>query len=92
MSTSRDLPASEVYMIGWEPTARLGRLSMLLHKVMAPFSGQLIPGDGHPVVYERATGNVAKGSHAALTGMIKDMEADLETMTAGEFRARYLDV
>ncbi len=91
MSSHDELPAAEVFAIIEEPTAQMGPIRTILHKFMAPFSGQLIPAGTHPVVVEKATGKVVKGTVAALTGMIEDMKADLGTMSAGEFRNRYLD-
>ncbi|MDH3306389.1 MAG: hypothetical protein OEO77_02530 [Acidimicrobiia bacterium] len=74
-----------------EPTVQTGRVRTFLLKVMAPFGGQMIPGGTPPVVVEKATGSRVKGSHAASTSLIGEMQADLHTMSAAEFRARYLD-
>lgn len=92
MSDRSELPAAEVFAIIEEPTSQMGPIRTILHRILAPFGGQLIPGGTHPVVVEKATGTKVKGSTAAGTVLIEDMQADLWTMSAGEFRNRYLDV
>ena len=92
MSTPSDIPAAEVFAIIEEPTAQTGRIRTFFLKVMAPFGGQMIPRGTHPAVVETATGKRVKGSATAATILIEDMQSDLETMSAGDFRARYLDV
>jgi hypothetical protein len=91
MTTPGDVPAAEVFAIIEEPTAQAGRILTFLLKVMAPFGGQLIPGRTHPVVVEKATGKRVKGSTAASTSLIEEMQVGLHTMSASEFSARYLD-
>ena len=92
MTTPSDAPAAEVFAIIEEPTAQTGPIRNFFLKVMAPFSGQMIPSGTHPTVVEKATGKRVKGSAAASTVLIEDMQRDLETMSAAEFRARYLDI
>jgi len=91
MQTPGDLLAAEVCAIIEEPTAQTGRILTFLLKVMAPFSGQLIPGRTHPVVVEKATGKRMKGSTAAPATLIEEMQAGIHEMSASEFSARYLD-
>ncbi len=91
MTTPGDRPAGEVFAIIEEPTAQPGRILTLLLKVIAPFAGQMIPGGTHPVVVEKATGKRVKGTTAASTSLIEEMQADLHTMSAREFWVRYLD-
>jgi hypothetical protein len=92
MSPHNEPPAAEVFAIIEEPTAQMGRVMTFFLKILAPFGGQLIPGRTHPVVVEKASGKKVKGSAAGGTAMIESMRADLWTMTAGEFRNRYLDI
>lgn len=91
MTSPDDVPAAEIFAIIEEPTTQTGPIRTFLLKVMAPFSGQLIPRGTHPVVVEKATGKRVKGSTKALTILIEDMHADLERMSVADFRARYLD-
>ena len=91
MTTPGNPPASEVFAIIEEPTVQTGRVRTFLLEVMAPFSGQMIPGGTHPVIVEKATGKRVKGTTAASTSLITEMQADLHTMSAPEFQARYLD-
>ena len=91
MTTPEDLPAAEVYAIIEEPTTQTGRIRNLLLKVAAPFSGQMIPAGTHPVVVYKASGKKVRGPTGAPTTLIEEMQADLHTMAANEFRARYLD-
>lgn len=91
MATPGDVPAAEVFAIIEEPTAQTGPVRTFLLKVMAPFGGQMIPHGTHTVVVEKATGKRVMGSTAAGTVLIEDMQTDLQTMSATEFRSRYLD-
>lgn len=47
MTTPSDMAAAEVFAIIEEPTAQVGRIRTFLLKVMAPFSGQVIPRGTH---------------------------------------------
>lgn len=67
----------------------MGPIRTLLHKVIAPFGGQLIPGGTHPVVVVRATGQKVK---EAGTVLLDDMQEDLGKMSAREFHNRYIDL
>jgi len=88
-----DRPASEVYAVIEEPTSQMGPIRTILHKVMAPFGGQLAPGGTHPVVVERATGKKVRGSvPSAAPGLFTNMQVDLENMSDREFHNRYLDL
>ena len=87
-----DLPAAEVFAIIEEPTSQMGPIRTILHKVMAPFGGQLAPGGTHPVVVERATGQKVRGSVPSAPGVFTHMQVDLENMSAREFHNRYLDL
>ncbi len=91
MATQDERPAADVYAIIEEPTTPTGPIRTILLKALAPFGGQMIPGGTHPVVVEKETGKRVQGATAALSVMIDDMQADLGTMSAGEFRKRYLD-
>lgn len=88
-----DRPAIETYAIIEEPTSPLGRFRRMILSFMSLIAWQYSMPDGtHPVVVEKATGKKVKGSPAAQTVLVKQMRADIETMSAGEFRRRYLDV
>jgi hypothetical protein len=91
MSKNDGVPAADVFAIIEEPTAQMGPFMTLVHRIAAPFGGQLAySADTHPVVVIKATGERVQGpvpAHSALAG---DMHADLATMTARDFQNRYL--
>jgi len=80
-----------VFAIIEEPTSQMGPIRTILHRIMAPFAGQVIPGGTHPVVVERATGKRVSDA-GALTAWVGEMKADLGRMSAREFHNRYLDM
>ena len=91
MTSSGDVPAAEVFAIIEEPTVQTGRIRTFLLRLMAQASGQMIPGSTHPVVVYKATGKRVEGSTAASTFLVEAMQADLHTMSATDFRNRYLE-
>lgn len=65
---------------------------MAFFEKLFPF-GRVTAKDRYAVVYEKATGKPAASPDAARGGFMTDnMLSDLETLTAFEFRARYVDI
>lgn len=92
MPNQDELPAAEVFAIIEEPTSQMGPIRTILHRVLAPFGGQLAHGGTHPVVVERTTGKKVRGSVPIAPGVFESMQADLEDLSAREFHNRYLDL
>ncbi len=90
MATKQELSAAEVYEIRTVPTARLGRITAMFYKVVSIFGGHPTPDDTYAVVFEKATGAKAIPVTGIGTFLIDQMQADLEKLSAVDFRNRYL--
>jgi hypothetical protein len=90
MTTKSEMSAAGVYEIRMVPTGRLGPVSKLFHKVASILGGHPTPGDTHPVIFEKATGEKAVPVTGTGTFLHEHIQADLQRLSAADFRKRYL--
>ena len=88
MSTENDRPASDVFTIIEEPVAQGARAAVL--RFASRLLGFPVKKGTHPVLVEKQTGKRVQ-DHSAADFMWSHMHADLEGMSAQQFRARYID-
>lgn len=89
MSATEELSAAEVFAIIEEPTAQGKRAKVL--KFVSALLGHPIPDRTHPVLVEKATGKTVQG-YGAEASWLSGIRTDLESLSAEEFRARYINL